>query len=296
MTDWNPSRVTVSPPQTITVRYSNENNPNGQVTYTTQDTTLTLFSRQTLEYVDSEGLEQRIGVITAKLEETRKSLGKVNPSSVSSALAAGIVQIIGSRVTSETRTSYNVKVTPSGPFLKGETVISKISIAELAGRLSVPSYARYFPGNEQITSSILQTEYFTAWPPDGPATRSLTIGRVALGLTQAGQQAFAEQMRQRTDLDFATPEGGAFISAVVSSMAALVSQGVEIRDESGAPPVPLVPLESEVARDSISESNSGRRTTRARLANNNGLDAPPTTTRIYDMPFAPDDFYSWEEP
>jgi hypothetical protein len=128
------------------------------------------------------------------------------------------------------------------------------------------------------------------------ATQSVTSGRVALGLTQAGQQAFAEQVRQREDLDFNAGEGGEFIASVVSSMATLVAQGAEVRAESGAPPVPMKPRDSEIARDSVSESNSGRRTTRARLANDSDLDTPPTTTRIFDMPFAPDDFYSWEEP
>jgi hypothetical protein len=296
MTGWNPVEVTVSPPQTITVSFSREGAIDGQATYTTSDTTTTIFSTQSVEYVDSEGLTQRLRIISSKVEETTTSLGKVNPSYVSSALAAGLTTAIGSAVTSRIATVYNIKVTPSGPYLESETVTTEISLAELAGRLSVPSYASYFPGNQQITSSILETVYFTTWSLDGPITRSTTVGRTALGLTQAGQQAFAEQMRQRTDLDFATAEGGSFISAVVNSMAALVSQGAETRDESGTPAVPLQPLESEIARDSINESDTGQRTTTALLASDSDLNVLPTTTRIYEMPFAPDDFYSWEEP
>jgi hypothetical protein len=297
MTSWNPSQVTVSPPQTITVRFSREGAIDGQVTYSSSDITTTIVSEQLIGYVDREGIEQRIIVATGKREETRKSFGKVNPAAVSSLLSKGAsTGTTGISLLSQVLTLYDVKVNRSGPFLKGETVVSKISIAELAGRLSVPSYAAYTPSTGLITSSVLETQYLTALTPDGPVTRSFTVGRIALGLTQAGQQAFAQQMQQRSDLDFDTIEGGAFISKVVNSMATLVAQGAEVRDESGAPPVPIKPLESEIARDSVSETDNGRRTTRARLANDSDLDTVPTTTRIYDMPFAPDDFYSWEEP
>lgn len=295
MTNWNSQRST-SAPQSITVRFSSEGNPNGSVTLRSADTTDTILSYRSFSYIDTEGIEQFAEVVTSKLERTSKSFAKVNPSAVSSRLSQGLSAATGSTVQSEIRTLYDIGFSPSGPFLRSETVTSKISMAELAGKLPVPSYVAYQPSGTLITSGVLRTDYSTVWTPDGMATRSVTSGRIALGLTQAGQQAFAEQIRQREDLDFNAGEGGDFIADVVSSMAALVAQGTEVRAESGAPPVPMKPRDSDIARDSVSESNNGRRTTTARLANNNNLDTPPTTTRIFDMPFAPDDFYSWEAP
>jgi hypothetical protein len=294
MTNWNYQRTT-SPPQYITVRFASESNPNGSRTFSSSDTTDTTLTYRSLSYTDTEGVEQFVELVTSKIERTSKSFAKVNPSAVSSRLSQGLAAT-ASTVQSEIRTIYDIGVSASGPFLKSETITSKISIAELAGKLAVPSYAAYQPSGTLITSGVLRTDYSTTWTPNGVATQSVTSGRVALGLTQAGQQAFAEQVRQREDLDFNASKGSDFIADVVSSMAELVSQGAEVRAESGAPPVPMKPRDSDIARDSVSESNSGRRTTKGRLAGDGDLNAVPTTTRIYDMPFAPDDFYSWEEP
>jgi hypothetical protein len=266
------------------------------VSFSSSDTTRSSVKYQSYTYEDTQGIERAIEVATSKYEQTSKSFAKVNPAAVSSKLAQGASSSPSGTVTSSIETQYDVGVSRDGPFLISETVITKISLAELAGRLPVPSYGAYDPSNGQIISSILTTEYSTTLTESGPFTRSVTSGQIALGLTQAGQQAFAEQVRQRQDLDWNTSEGAALIGDLVVSMATLVSQGSELRPESGAPPVPMKPSNDDISRNSINEAASGLRTITSQVSNTDDFSLSPTTTKTYIMPYAPDDFYDVEEP
>jgi hypothetical protein len=167
-----------------------------------------------------------------------------------------------------------------------------MSLLELAGGLPVPSYSDYEPRSAQFESARRETSYNTQFGFDGPTTYEITSTWLALGLTQEGQQLFAEQMRQaRNTFDFDAGEGGDFIASAVESMVELVFQGNEIRSTSGISRAPIKARDQDLSRSTITQDDSGNRTDRFRATTEfNGR------SRTYVMPYAPDGFYTWAAP
>jgi hypothetical protein len=290
MSNWTQSQ-TIAPPRTITVRYANQQGQQRSVALTSTDTGETVTTFFLFTYTNEQGATEDSEVAVRKIERKRTTQASVNGALVAGKLAVGQGLPSGDAIT-EIETTYEYDTSTSGPVLARERAETRISLSEFAGGLAVPSYEFYTPGTSLVTSTIRETVNFTATLADGrQATRTETSTWIAYGLTQEGQQSFAEQMKQTQDVATDPSGGGAYISESVLSMLPLVFQGTEVRAEIGRFPPPTKPPEHEIARDIINAGTGDRKTATGRVNYGNNNDT--TKTKTFNMPFAPDDYYQW---
>lgn len=293
MSDWTFSE-TIAPPRTITVRYANQQGQQQSVALTSTDRGQTTSTFRPFTYLNEEGATEVTDVVVRKIETKRTTQASINGALVAGRLAAGLSLPSGDAIT-EIETTYEYNTSTSGPVLAKERTETRLTLAEFAGGLAVPSYEAYTPGTSLITSTIRETMNFTATSADGrEVTRTETSTWIAYGLTQEGQQSFNEQMKQTLTVALDPDIGGAYIEDSVMSMIPLVFQGTEVRTEIGRAPIPTKPPTHSITRDAINAGQGDRKTFRGSVAfESNGFGGVSIKTQDYTMPFAPDDFLEW---
>ena len=295
MTNWTYDR-TISDPRTITITYTGESGISASVNLTSVDTSETETAYTRLSFTDDLGVVNFTDVAVLKLEVKRTTQASVNGALVASRLALGLGLPGGDAIT-EINTSYECDTSTLGPVLAKERIETKITTSELAGGLAVPSYQDYTPGVDLFLSTVRDIQHNTAFNIDGSAaTQTITKTWIAYGLTQDGQQSFAEQMRQAINNGLDPEASGEFISSAVESMKTLVFQGTEVQVNAGRVPPPTKPDDQSITRDLLLEGDTGEKTLTGRLSyTDDVVDSIITSIRNYVMPFSPDDFYSWDE-
>lgn len=295
MTNWTYDN-TVSPPRTITIQYVTEDGTASSVSLTSVDTSETDIAYTRMEYTDILGMQNAADVAVLKVEERRTTQASVNGSLVANRLSRGEGLPSGDAITL-IETEYESESSVDGPVLIKERIETSVTTSELAGSLAVPSYEDYTPGVQLFLSTVRELDHTTVFDDAGAATTRTTAKTwIAYGLTQDGQQSFAEQMRQLQSSSIDPSEWGQQISDAVESMKALVFQGTEVQTNAGRPSAPTKPSDQAINRNELTENDTGIRYINGRLSFISDLTNSITTAvRDYVMPFAPDDFFSWDE-
>jgi hypothetical protein len=295
MTNWTYDN-TVSDPRTITIQYVTENGTSRSVSLSSVDTSETEIAYTRMTYADARGMEDAADVAVLKVERRRTTQASVNGALVANRLSRGEGLPAGDAITI-IETGYESETSVDGPVLIKERIETSITTSELAGSLAVPSYEHYTPGTDLFLSTVRELAHSTVFDDTGAATTRTTAKTwIAYGFTQDGQQAFAEQMRQLASSDIEPSAWGGSISAAVSSMKVLVFQGTEVQTNAGRPSPPTKPSDQAINRNEITENDTGTRYVNGQLSFISDLSNSITTAvRDYVMPFAPDDFFSWDE-
>ena len=282
---------TVSEPIITRINYRRQNGFEGFADVSSVDESVTATQFQSVRFTDESGVDQIVDIATSRLEVRRRAAAIANGAWAANRLSRDLGVPSGSAAT-RTETIYTAKTSTAGLLLTSEISRTRMSLLELAGGLPVPSYSDYEPRLILFESARRDTVYTTQFGFDGPTTYEITSTWLALGLTQEGQQLFAEQVRQqRKEVDFDSGEGGDFIKVTIESMTELIYQGDEIRSFSGIMLAPIKARDQELSRSTITQNDSGNRTDRFRTQTIfNGR------SRTYIMPYAPDGFFIWEEP
>lgn len=293
MSDWTFSE-TISPPRTMVIRYTNQQGQQRDVTLTSTDRSQTSTTFRSFSYLNEEGATEVTDVVVRKIETKRTTQASINGPLVVGRLSLGLSLPSGDAIT-EIETTYEYDTSTSGPVLAKERAVTRITLAEFAGGLAVPSYESYTPATELVTSTVRETMNFTATSADGrDVTRTETSTWIAYGSTQEGQQSFNEQMKQTQAIALDPNGGGDYIAASVLSMTPLVFQGTEVRTEIGRAPISTKPPTHSIVRDTINAGAGDRKTFTGSVAfESNGFGGVTIKTQDYTMPFAPDDFFEW---
>jgi hypothetical protein len=294
MANWTESS-TVSTPRSITIRYVTQDGNPSSVTLTSTDTSQTDTTFRSVQFTDDNGMPDVVEVVTQKKEVRRSTQAAVNGALVASRLSFGLGLPGGDAIT-EITTSYEIDITSNGPVLASESSETKITTSELAGSLAVPSYEVYTPGTALFTSTIREIQHDTVFDEYGRAsTQTQTSTWIAYGLTQEGQQSFAEQMRQVSGAAEDESALGGIISSAVESMKELVFQGTEVQVNTGRVAAPIKPSDSSLIRNQINNGDTGRNFATGQVTYfSDVINSIITSIKNYTMPFAPDDFYNPE--
>ena len=293
MTDWTFDR-TIAPPRTINIKYSTQDGVQRSVSLSNTDTSETQTTFALVQYTNDEGVPETAEVVVRKVETKRTTQASVNGAMVSQRLSYGLGLPAGDAIT-EIETTYEYDTTTSGPVLVRERAETKITMSELAGSLAVPSYEQYSPGTALVTSTVREVETQTAIDGAGrEVTRTRTSTWIAYGLTQEGQQSFAEQMKQTQAVALDPGIGSVYITQSVLSMRPLIFQGTEVQIGVGRSPVPLKASDESLARNEINAGGTGRKLITGSVSfTENVFGGFSATIANYTMPFAPDDFFEW---
>jgi hypothetical protein len=283
---------TVSTPRTITIQYATQDGVASSVTLTSTDTSDTDTSFRSVQYTDDSGMPEIVEVVTQKKETKRTTQASVNGALVAGRLSFGLGLPGGDAIT-EITTTYEIDITTSGPVLASETSETKITTSELAGSLAVPSYEFYTPGTALFTSTVREIQHNTIFDEYGRAsTQTLTSTWISYGLTQEGQQSFAEQMRQVSGTAEDESALAGTISSAVESMKELVFQGTEVQVNAGRVAAPVKPSDSSLIRNQINDGDTGRKFATGQVTYfSDVINSIITSVKNYEMPFAPDDYY-----
>jgi hypothetical protein len=283
---------TVSTPRTITIQYATQDGVASSVTLTSTDTSDTDTSFRSVQYTDDSGMPEIVEVVTQKKETKRTTQASVNGALVAGRLSFGLGLPGGDAIT-EITTTYEIDITTSGPVLASETSETKITTSELAGSLAVPSYELYTPGTDLFTSTIREIQHNTIFDEYGRAsTQTLASTWISYGLTQEGQQSFAEQMRQVSGTAEDESALAGTISSAVESMKELVFQGTEVQVNAGRVSAPVKPSDSSLIRNQINDGDTGRKFATGQVTYfSDVINSIITSVKNYEMPFAPDDYY-----
>ena len=294
MTNWTTSQ-TVATPRSITIKYLTPAGVASSVTLSSSDTSTTATTFRSVQYTDENGMPDIVEVVTQKKETKRTTQASVNGALVAGRLSFGLGLPGGDAIT-EITTAYDIDVTVNGPVLTGESIETRITTSELAGSLAVPSYEVYTPGTALFTSTIREIQHDTVFEADGrAATQTQTSTWIAYGLTQEGQQSFAEQMRQVSGAAENESELAGIISSAVESMKELVFQGTEVQVNAGRVSAPVKPSDSSLIRNQINDGDTGRKFATGQVTYfSDAINSIITSIKNYTMPFAPDDFYEPE--
>lgn len=294
MTNWTTSN-TVSTPRSITIQYVTQAGVASSVTLSSTDTSQTDTTFRSVQYTDDNGMPDIVEVVTQKKETKRTTQASVNGALVAGKLSLGQGLPGGDAIT-EIATIYEIDITSNGPVLASESSETKITTSELAGSLAVPTYEVYTPGTALFTSTKREIQHNTVFDDYGRAsTQTQTSTWIAYGLTQEGQQSFAEQMRQVSGAAEDESTLGGIISSVVESMKELVFQGTEVQVNAGRVAAPIKPSDSSLIRNQINDGDTGRKFATGQVTYfNDVINSIVTSIKNYTMPFAPDDFYEPE--
>jgi hypothetical protein len=295
MTNWTYDNTAASP-RTINIQYVTEDGTANSVSLTSVDTSQTDIAYTRMDYTDILGMQNAADVAVLKVEQRRTTQASVNGALVANRLSRGGGLPPGDATTT-IETQYECEASVDGPVLISERIETSITTSELAGSLAVPSYEDYTPGVQMFLSTVRELNHATVFDDAGAATTRTTAKTwIAYGLTQDGQQSFAEQMRQLQSSSIDPSEWGTKIDSAVESMKALVFQGTEVQTSAGRPAAPTKPSDQAINRNELTENDTGTRYINGRLSFISDLSNSITTAiRDYVMPFAPDDFFSWDE-
>lgn len=254
--DWTRSQ-TVSPPQTIVVRYTNQQGEQRSVSLQSTNTSETITSFQTIDYADAEGKPQTADVATRKVETNRTTQAAVNQALVVSRLSRGLSLPSGDAL-EVTTTTYEYIISTTGPIKVREFSETQISVSELAGSLKVPSYEYYTPGTGLIVAARREIIYNTVRGTDGrESTQTVTRTWRSNGRRSEGQTGFAEAMEGTSAIWSDSAVGGSFIANAVLEMAELVFEGAEVTIDIGRASVPQKPADQELVRDEVNNGGGG---------------------------------------
>lgn len=215
-------------------------------------------------------------------------------------------------------TVYDYRTTNDGPVVIRELTQVFISAPALAGQLqgipyqwktnTTPSVNNYYdPPVGFIISQQTLIEHEQAKTAEGrDVTRTKTSRWVALGLTSEGKGSFERWMKVVKDLRIQSP---VVITNALLQWSELVFQGTEIQTSVGRIPVPSKPSDEDLAAKEIvngSQSSSEYTNPDPEVNNNKTItgrvvfdgqsydDSNPTVTATYEMPYAPDDYFYYD--
>jgi hypothetical protein len=296
VSDWTSTR-TISPPEDITIDYgfelSNGETEKRSVTFTSIPTTESRTEYRTYTFRNGEGKLQRADVATRKSEEKRVSVAAVAGSYISAKLSLGLDLPSGSAIT-RSDTTYQYKITTDGPQLISEETITKISDIQFVSGLPIPkeAFTTFSASTALMTAQITRIQYNTVTTVDGRSmTRQTTSRSLSFGLSQEGQAAFAILMNSLKEGGEVT---GADVAAAVSSVRGLRSEGTEVQVSIGRAPTPQKPSDQDISASIIIDESEGLDrfiTGTIRFQGENYIDPEESVTAVYDMPFAPDDYF-----
>lgn len=292
MTDWRFSK-TQSDPVTLRVRYTKQDGTQASVDlYSTQIAEARTEFTAT-SYTLPGGDVEEIDLVGRITEDTYKTIAAVNGSLVANRLSNGLGIPSGAAI-SRVATVYEYGLMSAGPpVLVRERVSNLISQIELAASLPVP-YDYYTPSAELVATTLRETRHETIIGRNGKeATRSETATWIAAGLTQNGQQSFAEQVKQLQGVLF-EPQAQQRLAAMLNSASRLVFEGTETRISKGRPTLPSKPSDQEDLAAEFNNNDDDLRIKPVRVVYSLMGGAVATREDTVYMPFAPDDFMLYQ--
>jgi hypothetical protein len=288
---------------------------------------------QSLSYTDADGNIKTQDVQQRKVDTKTTTKASINQEWISARLKFNRGLPAGND-DERSETDYEYQTSTDGPVLIKEVTRVFISIASLAGQLqgipywwsnpSTPTTYLYFdPPAGEIISQRTEVEYEQVKTAEGrDLTRTKTSRWVALGLTSEGKGSFERWMKVIKDLAI---QSSSLISDSVLQWSELVFQGTEVQVSTGRAPVPTKPSDAELAAAEVvngsesydltggtGEGGSGTDGTQYKnqepQVNNDKIitgqlvfdeqnynDSNPTVTATYQMPYAPDDYFYFDD-
>jgi hypothetical protein len=298
MSDWTRSE-TIAAPDVIVVKYKNEL-PNGNeepkeqvLISTTRSLSVTTYTK--IPYNNADGTPQIAEVADKKVDTKTTTIASVNQAYIAFRLAKS-QGLPSGNAKSENITISEYKITVNGPVLVKETILNYDSLAQFAGGLQVQDYSSFQPsGSEMILTQRTERVITLLTSPEGrDVTKTETSRWMARGVTQQGATDFAIMYDAFKSFIEDDPS---IVDNLVRAFVDLVFEGTEVQIETGRIPVPIKPPDQEIIADEI--SNYGDSSERDRSSSGSlsfGDDDPDTIVRAeYPMPFAPDDFFRFED-
>jgi hypothetical protein len=298
MSDWTRSE-TISPPDVIVVKYAVELS-NGsteqreQILYsTTRSESISIYDK--INYSNADGMPQIAEVAIKKVDTRFTTIASVNQAYVAYRLSKSLGLPIG-EAKSENITISEYKTTVNGPVLTRETVLNYDSLAQFAGGLQVQDYSAFQPsGNEMILTHKTERVITLLTSPEGrDITKTETSRWMARGETQEGRNDFSIMYNSFKRF---VRENPAIVEGLVRAFVDLVFEGTEVQIETGRIPVPIKPPDQEIIADEVIDyGNSSEREQSLSGARSFGPGGPGSTVQsTFDMPFAPDDYFIFED-
>lgn len=292
MTDWRYSR-TQSDPVVLTVRYTK---PDG--TESSVDLTSTQIAESRTEFITTSytlpgGDVEEVDLVGRITEDTFKTIAAVNGALQASRLSRGLSLVSGIAI-ARVATVYEYGLMSAGPpILLRERVSNLISQIELAASLPVP-YDYFTPSGALISATLRERRHEVIVGRNGQeATRTETATWIAAGLTQNGQQSFAEQVKQLQGYLF-EPQAQAKLTEMVNNASRLVFEGTETRISRGRPTLPSKPSDQEILSSEFNGNDEDLRIKPVRVVYSLMGRAVATRESSVAMPFAPDDFMLYQ--
>lgn len=290
MSDWTRSE-TIAPPDVIRIRYVVElpggaEEPKEQILFsTTRSESISTY--QKLFYNSADGMPQEAEVAVKKVDTRTTTIASVNPSYVAFRLSKSQGLPDGA-AKSENITISEYAITVNGPVLRKETVLNYDSLAQFAGGLQILDYSGFQPsGTEMILTHKTERVITLLTSAEGrDITKTETSRWMARGENSEGKTDFAalyDAFKQFIEDD------PSIVGTLVRNFIDLVFEGTEVQIETGRIPVPIKPPDQEIIGDEITSEQD-----QSKLGSLDYGGGPQSTaTATYNMPFSPDDYYTF---
>jgi hypothetical protein len=297
MSDWTRSE-TIPAPDVIVIEYKIElangtEEKKQQLLYsTTKSESVTTYEK--IAYNSADGTPQIADVAVKKVDTKTTTIASVNQVYIAYRLSKS-QGLPSGEAKSENITISEYSKTVNGPILVKETVLNYDSLAQFAGGLQVQDYSAFQPsGTEMILTHRTERVITLLTSPEGrDVTKTETSRWMARGVTQQGATDFAIMYEESKQFIEDAPS---IVENLVRSYVEIVFEGTEVQIETGRIPVPIKPPDQEIVADEIIDYGDSPERDRSSsgLLSFGDDDPDSTVTAEYPMPFAPDDYFKFE--